>query len=50
MGVLLNLLIYLIPIIIGLVAIGKVEIVPRPKQRTTEVVRLNSDHRGSTQE
>jgi len=49
-GVLLNLLIYLIPIIIGLVAIGKVEIVPRPKQRTPEVVRLNSENRGETQE
>jgi len=36
-------LIYLIPIVIGLVAIGKV---PQPKHEITDSVRSNSKHLG----
>ncbi len=44
-GVMLSVLIYIIPIIIGLVAIGKVEIVPRPKPQTQGRVTRNSENR-----
>jgi hypothetical protein len=43
-GVLLNLLIYLIPIVIGLVAINKVEVLPRQKREIRDSVRSGNKH------
>jgi len=43
-GVLLNLLIYLIPIVIGLVAINKVEVLPRQKREIRDSVRSSNKH------
>jgi hypothetical protein len=43
-GILLNLLIYLIPIVIGLVAINKVEVLPRQKREIRDSVRSGNKH------
>jgi len=42
--ILLNLLIYLIPIVIGLVAIGKVKVLPRPKHEIADSVKSSNKH------
>jgi len=41
---LLNLLIYLIPIVIGLVAINKVKVLPRSKHEVRDLVRSGNKH------
>jgi len=49
-GILLNLLIYLIPIVIGLVAIGKVKVLPRPKHEIADSVKSSNKHAGGQHE